>query len=474
MTGNKHAIIIGIDNYHDSLGALRFAEADAKLMRDTLVEHCNFDDKNILLLTESQDDDNKPTYGNIHSWMASWLSRLEEDDLILFYFAGHGREYKGKSVLAPADATLQTLNVTGIQLHHIREQIENCSASQKVMIIDACHSGAGRDVATMTQEFASDLLNAKGIYTIASCELDQISHEDTDKGHGIFTWSLTDAITNSAQALPDGRVTLDAIYKSCRKSVLDWCKPQRIQQEPKRICNVSGEITITQRQLDPAKQLKYAKKEISSLKKQVHNLEKENDKNRKQLEVQSKEVLSKPKSWQVEEWENLDWFKNEDFKTLLSVGSGICVVALVISGLIAGGIGFENNDQTSVPFIIVSIAIVIFYSSILIYYLWQNQKARNKHFLQQVKNAYKRNDYVQGLAALRELKGIGVSNGEVSTIADQLAELALKHGDEKSTRRIHKLAAKRFGSLDAKEWLAEEAQKWLEERAKKWREENKE
>ena len=42
MTGNKYAVIIGINNYHESLGPLRFAAADAELMRDTLTEYCGF------------------------------------------------------------------------------------------------------------------------------------------------------------------------------------------------------------------------------------------------------------------------------------------------------------------------------------------------------------------------------------------------------------------------------------------------
>lgn len=37
---NKYAILIGIDGYDESLGALKYAAADDELMRDALVESC--------------------------------------------------------------------------------------------------------------------------------------------------------------------------------------------------------------------------------------------------------------------------------------------------------------------------------------------------------------------------------------------------------------------------------------------------
>ena len=146
----RWAILIGVDDYHESLGTLRFCANDAKLMQETLTsECCAFTQDNVVLLTDDQPKDRLPTFGNIHSWLGTWLSRPGPDDLVLVYFAGHGREAKDQALLVPQDATLESLPVTGIPIQYVRDLLDRCHARQKILILDACHSGAGRDVATM-------------------------------------------------------------------------------------------------------------------------------------------------------------------------------------------------------------------------------------------------------------------------------------------------------------------------------------
>ena len=246
--GNRWAVLIGINGYHESLGPLNFCTNDAKLMQETLVsECCGFAPESIVLLTDDQPKDRLPTFGNIHSWLGTWLSRPEADDLVLVYFAGHGREANNQALLAPLDATLESLPVTGIPIQYISDLLERCKASQKVLILDACHSGAGRDVTTMTTGFRDALDTGKGLYTIASCDADQISYEWPEKGHGVFTHYLVEAICSGA--LPDshGNVTLDSVYEWVRKGVWDWCGDRRVRQEPVRICRIRGQISVARR-----------------------------------------------------------------------------------------------------------------------------------------------------------------------------------------------------------------------------------
>ncbi len=148
---NKYAVLIGIDNYHESLGNLKYAGADCRRLKDVLLSgNLGFDEERMLLLDDTQRDDHKPTFANIHTWLSSWLAQPKKDDTVLFYFAGHGRDMDGKSYLVPGDATLSTLHTLGIPLVNIQELMGRCKARNKILIIDACHSGAGRDVAPMS------------------------------------------------------------------------------------------------------------------------------------------------------------------------------------------------------------------------------------------------------------------------------------------------------------------------------------
>jgi len=263
-SARKWAVLIGINGYHESLGPLKFCANDAKLVRDTLVsETCGFAAKNVLLLSDDQPKDHLPTFGNVHSWLGTWLSRPSSDDLVLVYFAGHGRELQGSAFLAPVDATLESLPVTGIPIQYVRDLLERCKASQKVLILDACHSGAGRDVVTMPHTFREALDAGEGLYTIASCDSDQVSHDWSEKEHGVFTYYLAEAIRDAAPPDHEGAVTLDSVYDWTRRKVLDWTAEHRLKQEPVRICRVKGQIPIAIRPMAIEERLEQAQAEIA-------------------------------------------------------------------------------------------------------------------------------------------------------------------------------------------------------------------
>ena len=161
---NKYAVIIGVNQYHTSLGPLRYCCNDAELIKDVLLsKECGFTSDNVLLLTDRQEKDKQPTFGNIHSWLGNWLTLPEAEDLLVFYFAGHGFYKNGTTLLVPSDATMQSLDITGIRLSYVQDLIESCKAKQKILFLDACHSGSGRDVMPMAREFSQELESAEGI-----------------------------------------------------------------------------------------------------------------------------------------------------------------------------------------------------------------------------------------------------------------------------------------------------------------------
>jgi hypothetical protein len=265
---NKWAVLIGVNGYHESLGPLRYCVNDVGLMRDMLTSKvCGFPAENVVVLSdgEGQPVDRLPTMGSIYSWLGEWLARPAPNDLVLVYFAGHGREVKGSVYLAPKDSTLNSIHTTGIPLKALHDMIENCKAAQKVLVLDACHSGAGRDVATMTPAFRSALDSGHGTYTIASCDSNQLSHEWTDQQHGVFTHYLVEAIQAGARPEDDGRLTLDSIYEWASTRIRQWCAEHRVHQEPVRHASGTGQIVIGKRGVYDEKFVAELQGEISRL-----------------------------------------------------------------------------------------------------------------------------------------------------------------------------------------------------------------
>ena len=249
--GAKWAVLIGINGYHESLGSLRYCVNDCRRLAEVLTTGEDaFPADHVLVVSDDEPAERKPTYANIHSWLASWLAQPDGDDTVLVFFAGHGREMASKCYLVPADATLQTIHVTGIPVPFVQELLERCKARQKVLLLDACHSGAGRDVLTMAAPMMETLSSGKGIYTLTSCDVDEVSHEWDEKRQGVFSHYLAEALAGECPADAEGLVTADGVYNWVCQRVMKWARDHRCRQTPRRICETSGAITLHAREPD--------------------------------------------------------------------------------------------------------------------------------------------------------------------------------------------------------------------------------
>lgn len=242
----RWAILIGINGYHESLGRLKYSINDCRRLAGVLTSGEDaFPADHVLVLADDEAAERKPTYANIHSWLASWLAQPDEDDTVLVFFAGHGREMDGKCYLVPGDATLQTIHVTGIPVPYIQELLNRCKARQKVLILDACHSGAGsRDVSVMAAPMMETLSAGKGIYTLTSCDVNEVSHEWDEKKQGVFSYYLAEALSGSCPPDAKGYITADGVYEWVFDRVRDWARTHRCRQAPKRVCDVSGAVIL--------------------------------------------------------------------------------------------------------------------------------------------------------------------------------------------------------------------------------------
>lgn len=241
----KWAILIGVNRYHESLGPLKYAVHDCRRVGEVLTQGPDgFPADHVLLITDDQSEDRRPTYANIHSWLASWLSQPKEEDTVFVYFSGHGRDMAGKCYLAPGDATLQTMHVTGIPVAHVQDILARCKAKQKILVLDACHSGAGKDVAAMSGSMMDQIAAGKGIYTITSCDADELSHEWDEKKQGVFSYYLAEALSGACPPDGQGRVTAESLYEWVYDRVRSWAARKRCTQTPKRFAEGTGAVVL--------------------------------------------------------------------------------------------------------------------------------------------------------------------------------------------------------------------------------------
>jgi hypothetical protein len=83
--GTYHALIIGINDY-SNWPRLKFAEPDAKDIRQILIKRYGFASERVAFLSGA-----KATRRNILGGLREKLESLDEDDNLLIYYAGHGQ-----------------------------------------------------------------------------------------------------------------------------------------------------------------------------------------------------------------------------------------------------------------------------------------------------------------------------------------------------------------------------------------------
>jgi tetratricopeptide (TPR) repeat protein len=201
-TANQtYAIIIGVSEYAN-VRNLKFAHTDALDFKNYLTDYASVPADHIYLRLD-KDASNE----NIQRAITEVKKVLKPNDLVYFYFAGHGdySEANGGALLLLNDAPdkIDGSKATGfMKLSDVRKVFDDFTRktnSKVVFIADACRSGGlgsndAREIATAQQ--LNDDWNS--IVKILSCQPSQVSFEADDLGHGIFSHYLVKGLMGPA------------------------------------------------------------------------------------------------------------------------------------------------------------------------------------------------------------------------------------------------------------------------------------
>ncbi len=217
----SYALVVGISNYQNLKPEqqLRYAERDAESMFSILIstEGGNFPAENVHLLTGA-----KATLANLKRELEEWLPSVTKDgDRVLIYFAGHGFVAGGRGHLAPHDIKLTDIAGTGYPMTRLGEVFgSKIKGRWKVLLADACHSGAISPEATETINRGFVDLGRSVFVMSASRDREQsFESPDFGGGHGVFTYYVTRGLAGAADQNRDGIVTADEIADYVRTGV---------------------------------------------------------------------------------------------------------------------------------------------------------------------------------------------------------------------------------------------------------------
>jgi Caspase domain len=231
---HRFAILIGVANYDSENGieSLTGPVKDVEQMRDALIKSANFDPANIVMLTSKTR--HPPTQRGIEVALSNMQPRIQQDDLLLIMFSGHGMENSGEVMLLAqdsinnGDATL--LKQTSVPLSAVTDFVQHTRAAQTIVLLDACRSNPssnmskGEAVSTMTPaykkafDFEAANQGIKAFVVLYATSEGQFAWTDQKRQMGYFSAALVDGLNGKA-AGTEGDVTLASLFRYLKKEV---------------------------------------------------------------------------------------------------------------------------------------------------------------------------------------------------------------------------------------------------------------
>jgi tetratricopeptide (TPR) repeat protein/uncharacterized caspase-like protein len=218
----SYALVIGIAAYKNlpASAQLAFPNRDAEDVYAALIspEGGQFPAENVHKLINE-----RATIENIRHELEVWLpSVTKDDDRVLIYFAGHGFVANGKGWLATYDVDIHNIPNTAYSMDALGLDIGGkIKGKWKVLITDACHSGAITPEADRAQVNQTLLTTSKSLFSLtASRDREQSFESDRwGGGHGIFTYYVVKGIEGEADTNGDGVVDADELSEYVHTNV---------------------------------------------------------------------------------------------------------------------------------------------------------------------------------------------------------------------------------------------------------------
>jgi len=222
---NIYILAIGINDYQNPRYNLNYAKNDADAFVKAIQSGASgiFDKVVVSLLFDA-----RATRAGIMAEIDKLKAQVRQEDVFIFYYAGHGAMSSGNErekpdfYLIPHDVTRiyeadEMLKSKGISAKEIGDFSKSIPSQKQLFVLDACHSGGAMQTFAMRgaaeEKAIAQLSRSTGTYFIAASGTEQFATEVATLGHGIFTYSILQALKGACKA-NDGRLTVN-LLKGC-------------------------------------------------------------------------------------------------------------------------------------------------------------------------------------------------------------------------------------------------------------------
>lgn len=211
------AIVIGVASY-DHMPVLRYTDDDAYRFYAFLksVEGGALPDDQVRLLI-----DEDATRDNILGNMAELFSMAGPNDLVVFYFSGHG-----------LNGSFLPIDFDGFNNKIAHEEIaaafNKCKAKFKLCLADACHSGSliamrsGETEPVLSQYYQTLAKSVSGTALLMSSKAEETSLESSGLRQGVFSHFLIRGLKGEADVNKDKVVSVEELFSFIERNVREY------------------------------------------------------------------------------------------------------------------------------------------------------------------------------------------------------------------------------------------------------------
>ncbi|MBP5976044.1 SUMF1/EgtB/PvdO family nonheme iron enzyme [Brasilonema sp. CT11] len=219
----KLALLIGVSEYQPGLTPLPCAVKDVEAMRRVLThpEIGNFAEVDITVLKNPQRQEMEDAIENL-------FADRQKEDLLLFYFSGHGiKDEYGKLYLSTTSTTRKQNNrlfkPSAVAANVLQESMNKSRSQRQVIILDCCFSGAIAQGLTVKDDGSVNLqeqLGGKGRAILTSSTSTQYSFEQEGSDLSIYTRYLVEGMEKGAADRDgDGWISIDELHEYASSKV---------------------------------------------------------------------------------------------------------------------------------------------------------------------------------------------------------------------------------------------------------------
>jgi len=222
-TSDLYLFSIGINQYKNPKYSLNYAKGDAQAFVSKLEAHSGKMFRNI---HHFEVYDTEGTKENILRKFHQIQQQAQPEDVFVFYYAGHGSldelSEDKTYYLVPTDVTqlygnAEMLSDKAISSLELRVELSNIKSQKQLILLDACHSGSA--VSTLSTRGGANeekaifqLARSAGVVLIAATGTNQLATEFDQLKHGVFTYSLLEALGGRADGgSMDRKITVNEL-----------------------------------------------------------------------------------------------------------------------------------------------------------------------------------------------------------------------------------------------------------------------